>query len=206
MRMSTGKRHPLLLYTRLFAMLRVPALLIAGLCGGLWWFALRIPLLSSDLAQGALLIAAGLCGLLFLYTLVGPLLSYVRCYPKYLLVSTPLYRLAISYSRIRTTRPVLFNPTGIRWSQERFLQPFFGRTILALDLNRYPISEKWLRLWLNAFMFQPDSVGLLFHTKDWMALSRDIDTYRSQWKSRQAERHRAQAAETARGNPFTTRR
>lgn len=181
---SPGKRHPLLLNARLFAMLRPPAFFIALLCGVLWWFAASIPLLSSEPAQVALLVIIGLCGLLFLYTLIGPALAYVQCFPTYLLISTPLFRLAISYSRIRTVRPVQFTPRDLRWSQRRFLEPFLGMTVVSVDLKSYPIKEKWLRLWLNPYMFASDVTGLLFHTKDWMAISRDIDVHRAEWKTR----------------------
>ena len=182
---SAGKRRPLLLYARLFAMLRPPAFFIALFSGVLWWFApSRVPRLASELAQTALLLVTILCGLLFLYTLVGPALSYVQCFPTHLRVSTPLFRLAISYSRIRTVRPVQFAPRNIRWSQRRFLEPFLGMTVVAVDLKRYPMPEKLLRLWLNPYMFAADVTGFLFHTQDWMATSREIDVYRTEWKTR----------------------
>ena len=182
---AAGKKHRLLLYTRLFGVLRVPSLLIAVSCGLLWWFA-PAPF-DSDLAQAGLLVVAVICGLLFSYALVGPALSYVQCLPKYVCVRTPLYRLVISYSRIRTVRPILFSPAGLRWSQRSFVEPFVGRTFVALDLSRYPLSERWLRLWLNEFMFDKDFTGLLFVTEDWMALSRDIDVHRSEWKTRHVQ-------------------
>ena len=181
---ASGKRHPLLLYARVFAMLRPPAFFIALLCGGLWWFAPRIPLFSSELAQGLLLVVIVLCSLLFLYTLVGPALAYVQCRPTHLLVSTPLFRLAVSYARIRTVRPVKFVPPNLGWSQRRFLEPFLGMTAISVDLKNFPLNEKLLRLWLNPYMFANDVTGLLLLTQDWMATSRDIDVYRTEWKTR----------------------
>jgi hypothetical protein len=181
---ASGKHHPLLLYARLFAMLRPPAFFIALLCGVLWWFAPRIPLFSSELAQVLLLVVIVLCSLLFLYTLVGPALSYVQCRPTHLLVSTPLFRLAISYARIRNVRPVKFVPPKLGWSQRRFLEPFLGMTVVAVDLKSFPLNEKLLRLWLNPYMFGGDATGFLLHTKDWMATSRDIDVHRTEWKTR----------------------
>jgi hypothetical protein len=192
--MAPGKRHPLLLYARLFAMLRPPAFFIALLSGVLWWFAPGVPLLSSDLAQTALLAVAGLCALLFLYTLVGPRLSYAQCFPSHLRVSTPLFRLAISYSRIRTVRPVQFAPHRLGWSQRRFVEPFLGMTAVAVDLKSYPLGERWLKLWLNPYLFASDSTGLLFHLKDWMAFSRDIETYRTEWKMRHQQKPPASPA------------
>jgi hypothetical protein len=181
---SPGKRHTLLLYARLYGMLRWPSLLIALLCGGLWGFAPGVPLLASELAQASLLIISGVCGLLFLYALAGPRLSYVQCHPKYLRVSTPLFRVAISYSRIRTTRPVKFTPGRLPFTQGRMVDPFRGHTILALELMSYPMSEGVLRRMLSPFMFSASFKGLQFIVTDWMGLARDIDAYRDSWKIR----------------------
>lgn len=188
-----GKRHRLLLYARLFAMLRWPALLITVLCAGLWWFAPRLPMLASDLAQAGLAIIALSCGVLFLYALVGPALSYVQCRPNHLRVSTPLFRLAISYSRIITTRPIQFLPGKLPFSQQRLVEPFIGHNAVLVDLSAYPIPEAWLRLWFNQFMFHPHARGLVLHVAEWMTVSRDIDSYRGQWKARRAERTRQPA-------------
>ena len=165
-------------------MLRPPAFFIALLCGVLWWFAPGIPLFSSELAQFLLLVVIALCGLLFLYTLVGPFLAYVQCRPTHLLVSTPLFRLAVSYARIRNVRPVKFTPPQLGWSQRRFLEPFLGMTVVSVDLKSFPLSERLLRLWLNPYLFSGDSTGFLLLTKDWMATSRDIDVHRTEWATR----------------------
>jgi hypothetical protein len=179
-----GKRHTLLLYTRLYGMLRWPALLIAGLCGGLWWFAPGVPMLASNLAQACLFIIAGVCGLLFVYAWLGPRFAYVQCHPKYLRVSTPLFRVAISYNRIRTTRPVKFTPGQLPFTQGRMVDPFRGHTILGLELMSYPLSESTLKRMFTPFMFSDSFKGLQFVVTDWMGLAREIDSYRDNWKIR----------------------
>jgi hypothetical protein len=199
--MAAGsKRHRLLLYTRLFGMMRWPTFLIAVLSGVLWWTAADVPWLANELSEWGLLGITIVCGLLCLYAVVGPLFSYVQCFPKYLVVNTPLYRLVISYSRIRTVRPVKFAPGKLTWSQEQFLEPFVDRTVVMVDLNGYPVGEKWLRIWLSRFMFTSEATGLLFLTQDWMALSREIETYRGEWKS-----SRIQRAQSPTINPFARR-
>jgi len=146
----------------------------------LWWYALLVPPLSSELAQAALLVAGSTAALFFLYSLLGPRLAYVQCFPTHVRINTPLYRLIISYSRVRTGRPVQFNPRRrLSGSQKDILRPFLGQTVLALDLNGYPVGEKWLRFWLPPFMFPDNFTGLLFHVKDWMALSQEVDSFRS---------------------------
>src|SRR5258707_9732654 len=113
---KSDRRHTLLIYARLFSRWRVPALLITLVFVALAWLApgpLAAEIIRAFLAVGA---AAGL--LLFIYSWVGPRLSYVQCRPTHLRVSTPLFRLAISYSRIYTARPTPFEPAQVSWSQE----------------------------------------------------------------------------------------
>jgi hypothetical protein len=180
---TARRRHPLLVYQRLYAAWRSPALLIALLCGLLWWLA--PPPLDGLLFQ-VLLPAAGVVALLlYVYALAAPRLTYVECRPTHLLLSTPLYRLAVSYARIRTTRPVLFSLEGVRGSRRWLAAPFAGQTALAVDLRAYPVSRRFLRLWLNEFVVPDDLLGLLLLTPDWMALSRDIEVARTHWKESQ---------------------
>jgi len=183
-----GKRHYLLIYRRQLEQYRWPALLAALAFGMLWWFS-PPAIVSNDpnfsLFMQAVLLIAALAGVALLaYATWGPKQAYVQCQPTHLRVSTPLLRFNISYSRIRTCRPLKFAPAQLTSAQRHLVEPFLGRTAVVIDLNSYPLNEKWLRLWLNRFMFPSDSRGLVFVTDDWMALSRDIDTHRAQWKTR----------------------
>ena len=150
--------------------------------GAVWW--LNVPPMDTQVIRSGLLATLVVSGLLYLYTALGARLCYVQCRANHLLVSTPLYRLAVSYRRIQTTRPVLFAPADVRWTKQWLVQPFVGRTALAVDLNGYPVSRGFLRLWLNEFVLPKDLMGLLLVTPDWMTLSRDIDTHRGEWKTR----------------------
>ena len=197
-----GKRHRLLLYARQFSRLRAPTLLIAILSFILWWYAQLRPALSPELVQTAIALAAGLSALLFLYSLFAPGQAYIQCFPNYLRVNTPLFRMVISYSRIRTVRPVQFAPANLRGGERSFLQPFLGQTVIAIDLNGYPVGERMLRFFLNKHLFLAESTGLVFHTRDWMALSREIESYRSVWKTSRFESSRP---DTPSINPFSMR-
>jgi hypothetical protein len=179
------RRHPLLLYARLFALWRAPALLVTLLCGALAWWAPG-PFNTLEV-RAALATLSGVSLLVFFSALVGPRMAFVQCRPSHLLLSTPLLRLAISYNRIRTTRPILFDPARVRWSDQRVVEPFRGRTLLGVDLTRYPLSRRWLRFWLMRYLLPEESVGFQFLVPDWMALSRDIEGKRAEWKTSQRE-------------------
>jgi hypothetical protein len=182
---AATRRHPLLLYARLFALWRTPALLVAVLCGVMGFWAPG-PLDTVELRAG-LLGLSGISLLIFIYALLGPRLAFVQCRSNHLLLSTPLFRLAISYNRIRTTRPIPFDPPRVRWSDHRLVEPFRGRTMLGVDLTRYPLGRRWLRFWLMDYLLPSNFVGLQFLVPDWMALSRDIEGQRAEWKTRQRE-------------------
>jgi hypothetical protein len=193
--MPSSPKHPLLIYRRLFSAWRTTALLIAVTSVPLWWLA-PAPVNTLWL-QAAFLTLTVVAGVLFVYTLVGPALSYVQCLPNHLLLSTPLYRLAISYRRIQTTRPVPFAPQGVRWTKRWLAESFAGQTALAVDLNGYPVERRFLRLWLNEFVLPQDLLGVLLLTPDWMHLSREIEAHRGAWKTHRKDAGRDQ-------NPLTS--
>jgi hypothetical protein len=188
---TSNRRHPLLIYVRLFARWRTPALLlaIAFLVLVVW----APGPLADDVLRLALLAGAVDSLLLFIYSVLGPRLSYVQCRPTHLLVSTPLFRLAISYNRIHTARAVPFEPPNVSVAQESLVGPLRGMTMLALDLNGYPVARRWLKLLLNPFLLPDKFLGLQLLVPDWMALSRDIEVRRGQWQMRDRDRSKGDA-------------
>lgn len=202
-----GKRYPLLLYQRLFESLRSRALLLAALAYVLWLIAVDIPLLAPR--DWLLLVVVALAGLLFLFSYIGPKLAFVQCRPKFMLVSTPLYRIALSYGRMRSARPTDFTESypidSQKWSQRRFLRSLFkyadaGQlTAIEVELKKFPFSERWLRLWMSRYMFAVKSDGLLLLVRDWMSLSREIEDYRGAYVRRRTARRRPKGQSI---NPF----
>ncbi|MBI3760298.1 MAG: hypothetical protein HY260_00335 [Chloroflexi bacterium] len=188
-RAKPGRRYRLLLYERLYAMIRWPCLLIAIATFALWWYAPGVTFLASR--GDWLLTVAILTGLLFLASLVARYLSFVQCFPNFVRIQTPLYRVVISYQRVTQVRPIIFKemypPSKQRWSQRRFLEPFFGLTAVGINLTGYPLSERWLRLWLNDYTFTRDIPGFMFLVGDWMSLSREIDGYRDRWLTKKLQ-------------------
>ena len=180
---ANARPHRLLLYERQFSFWRAPALLLTLLAAGLSWFAPG-PLDTLQI-RVALAAVAALALLLYIYAVFAPRQAYVQARPNYLLLSTPFFRLNISYSRIRTTRPIPFDPGQAGWADGRLVAPFRGRTQLAVDLNRYPISRRWLRFFLMSYLLPNNFLGFQFVVADWMALSRDIEGQRAEWGARQ---------------------
>ena len=188
---NSNRRHSLLIYIRLFARWRTPALLLVIMFLALAAWAPGA--LAEDVARLALLTGGLASLLLWGYSLLGPRLSYVQCRPTHLRVSTPLFRLAISYNRIITSRPVPFEPAQVGAGQEAIVAPLRGMTMLALDLNGYPVARRWLKLLLNSFLLPDKFMGLQLLVPDWMALSRDIEVHRTQWQMRDHDRSKGDA-------------
>jgi len=199
-----GRRFRLLLYKRLYDSLVWPLALIMILLAVLWWFAPFIPWLAPF--EDLVLYSEGLCALLLLGLALAHPLSFVQCRPDHLRIQTPIFRLAISYGRLHTVRPVKFSEQypaeHQHWSQRRFLEPFFGLTAVAVTVRSYPIDLKWLKIWLNDYLFTRDAPGFLFVVDDWMTLSREIDVYRDHWRDRKSHAPQAGAYSM---NPFIDR-
>jgi len=105
-------------------------------------------------------------------------------------LSTPFFRLNISYSRLRTTRPIPFDPRPAPWTDAHIIDPFRGRTQVAVDLLHYPISMRWLRFFLMRYVLGNNFVGFQCLVADWMALSRDIEGQRAEWGGRKQTKQR----------------
>ena len=207
-KLQSGRRYPLVLYERLFETLRGRALLLAVLTYGLWLVAVDIPFLAPR--DWLLLIIIAIAGFLFLFSYFGPALSFVQCRPDYLLVSTPLYRMTLSYGRIRNVRPTNFtesyNIEQQKWSDRRFLRSLLRYTdagqltAIEIELKKFPLPKRWLQLWLNRYMFSVKIDGLLLLTRGWMNFSRDVESYRGEYRYRRAKGRLPKAGPSI--NPF----
>jgi len=98
---------------------------------------------------------------------------------------TPFLRLNISFRRMRSAHPALlqqlFPPQSAKWAQRRFLEPFYGKTVLVIELKGYPLSPFLLRLFLPEQMFSTRSEGLVILTDDWMKFSTELDSMHGNW-------------------------
>ncbi len=190
-RRRRGKRYPLLIYRRLFSLYAGPLVMLflvsaAPLGATFVW---ELPRLQP--IRWTLVIIAVISILLLLALFVARWLAFVRCRTNSLLIQVPLYQVVISYGRIRLTRPVefarIFPPRGQTWSQRRFLESLWGRTVIVVETKGLPLPRWWLRLWLSKYLLLPHDSGFVFAVEDWMGLSQEIDSFRSNWLLRRKE-------------------
>jgi hypothetical protein len=188
---KAGRRQILLLYERMMDRLwRVT--LPLGLLMLAWWYwggrvffaPLEPPLDIITISCAAALI---FISFFFIFT---RRMAYVQAREDHLRLVTPFINLKVSYHRVLSLHPVnfiqLFPPQESSWSQRRFLEPFYGRTALALELTKLPMSRAFLRLFFAPQMFLPTTVGFVLLVDDWMELSTEIDSRIGKWRQNQA--------------------
>jgi hypothetical protein len=191
----TGKRHPLLMYRRVWDRIWLASSSFGILLLILWWQAGsgKIPIIRTAdniwiLMGGAVALGLGFFGFL------ARNMSFVKPYNTYLRLATPFLRMNISYRRLRSVRPVhiaqLFPPKEQSWAGQQFLAPFYGQTAVSIELNDYPISPRLLRIFLPTQIFIPQGTGFVLIVNDWMKLSAELDSFRGAWEERQRSKSR----------------
>jgi hypothetical protein len=190
---KSGARYALLLYRRTMDRVWKNTLVLGVILLALWY----LPLLpdrslgwisSKDLLLAGAIVVLALCAFAFL----GRSMVYVQAMYDHLRLVTPFLRLNVSYRRITSTHPVmiqqLFPPQASGWAQRRFLEPFYGKTAILIELSGYPLNPTLLKLFLPAQMFSPRSTGLVILVSDWMQFSTEFDTLVGNWLQSQKNR------------------
>jgi hypothetical protein len=194
---KSGKRFRLVIYERMWQRWAWPCILVAPTSVILWWFAPRISILYRPFRLLALVPALASL-IILIYTYLAQRLAWVQCRPGHLRIQTPIYPLAVSYSRVKGVRPStlaqVFDPAKEKAARRNWLRPYWGRTVLIVDLSKYPFSRMWLRLWFSPYLLTPNTAGFVFLVEDWMTLSRQLDDFRTGWDMRRAERRQATLA------------
>jgi len=171
-----------------------PCILIVLASCVLWWFAPRISIIYRPW-NSLTLIPALVSLILLAYTYLARRLSWVQCRANHLRIQTPFYPLAISYSRVKGARPnpfhKVFDPREEKQARLRWLRPYWGKTVIVVELSKYPMGRAWLRLWFSPYLLVPDAPGFVFLVEDWMSLSRQVDDFRIDWEARRAARRQA---------------
>ena len=179
------KRFPLLIYThigrrwgRLGAWLAILSLLL--------WFVLPRMVAPGPMRHLALVpVVVG--GLIWLYGYAARKMAYVQCFPNKLRIQTPIYPLVISYRRIAGTRPAqlnkVFDPHD-KAARRAWPVKYWAMTAIVVELTKFPVSEKWLRLWFNRYLFWAEGTGFVLLVEDWMSFSQQLDGNRAAYQAR----------------------
>ena len=191
-RKSAGTRFPLLISVPVFEMVRWPVLFLSAGCYLAWMHSSNIPFFIARTSLWGFAFVT--LSFIALFSVVAPRLAYVQCRPGYLLLSAPLYRMAISYRRINDVGLADFSEFYLRseqgWISRLILKKLFRRshggrlTVVYLELTSLPLPFTWLRLWFSRYVFTVDENGLLLMVRDWMLLKREIEIYRKACRSK----------------------
>jgi hypothetical protein len=193
---TTGKRHPLLIYRRRTdpawqTALGLGLIVVVGqqLSGQVLPYVGLLPFLPSPFDEMLLVSGLGLV-VVGLFLLLGSRLAYTQARPDHLRVATPFTRIKISYRRVRSIHPAniaqLFPPENLRGSARSFLEPFLGRTAVAIELNSLPLSQGSMRFFLGTHSLFPRGTGLILLVPDWMSLSTELDSIYGNWRQGQS--------------------
>ena len=136
--------------------------------------------------------------LLGIFFIILKQFAYVQPFPTYLKLVTPFMRVNISYKRIKKTLPTemhyLFPRKSLSgWMQDIFA-PLANKTALVMELNGYPISPRVLRMFLARFFFKDKTPHLVILVKDWMSLSTEMDSMRTDTGPRPPEQRKRSKA------------
>ena len=192
---KAGSRHILLIPQRAMGRLWKPSFLVGILLAVILWQSKKGNSILANLDNEYLLFAGMIFSLLFgVFTLAARNMNYVQAYPSQLRLVTPFLKLKISYKRIQSSHPVQFGqiypPSEMKKAQLRALKPFLNKTALSVRLSDYPLSQRFLRLFLPQQVFLPSEKGFLFVVKDWMALSTEIDSRAETWRTHASRQKR----------------
>jgi len=178
-RKQSGRRYRLLYQQRFQEMVFWPAILIIAVTTGLvvW----QPPKLAAY--HGLFVLTLAITGLVVILTYLYRLRAYVRCREHDLIVQLPFYRLTIPYAEIQKSRPAelfrLFPPADQRATENNFLEPLLGHTVLVVEVSGLPGPAKQLRLWMSKYMLSPDHIGLVLAVRDWIGFDTEMEELRA---------------------------
>lgn len=121
--------------------------------------------------------------LLWIYYALLVSRASIQVRPKSLRLQGPLYAFNISYGRIHSVTSAHigqhYPKDTLKGREKAVLEPVYTTTCVFIELTSYPKSLRWLRLWFPRYLFGTSRPGLICAVPDWIALSRDVETYRT---------------------------
>jgi hypothetical protein len=180
----------LLFYRRTMDRIWKATLALGVLLIAVSFFSLLRPTQMLGMASDAwLFVTAAVALALSIFAFFARFIAYVQAQPDSLKIVTPFLRFHVSYKRMRSVRPTLTQqvfPPENRAGRCGFLEPFYGKTVLVVELKGFPISPGLLKLFLPDSMFARTTTGLVLLVPDWMQLSTDIDSFRGTWLQKES--------------------
>lgn len=179
---AEGKRHRILFIRHSLTRISRNYFFVLIILLILWWVAPYAPGFFRPpndiyLLWGSIVLAIGMLLALFFRSR-----AFVQARKRHVLIKIPLFRLRIPYERIENVRMVMFRDLyekkKLGWAQKRFLSYYFPKTVVTINLNRFPISEGLARLFLPGYLFIPRDKGrgLVIHTKYYLDFSTEVDS------------------------------
>lgn len=156
----------------------------------LWWIAPHLSQFGQRYAPAGFVVAiAG--AFIVIYTFLARR-AHISCHKNNFVVHTPLYPVAFSYRRIEMIRPVefrsIFPPEREKTARWRLYKDIWGKTVVVVTIEGYPVPLWWLRLWFHPYLLHPKESALVLPVDDWMGLSRSLETLRTRWKETRRQR------------------
>jgi hypothetical protein len=185
-----GRRHILLIYQRMMDRLWRVTLPLGILMLAWWNWGGRIFFAPLEPPIDIITLSCAIVLIFFsFFFIITRHMAYVQARQDHLRLVTPFINLKVSYQRVLSIHPVnfiqIFPPREATWSQRRFLEPFYGKTALAVELTKLPLSRNFLRLFFAPQMFLPTMPGFVLLVEDWMELSTEIDSRMGRWRQDQ---------------------
>ena len=194
-----GRRYPLLVYREMLNRWWPELFWLGiGLLGLAWLtrFVAPDPLDAWRWRWLMWLSAAPLFAALLLFVMRG--IAYIRPYPTFIQIVTPLLRFNISYKRLRkyTTSEMraIFPPSKRMpgWKRE-VVGKFAGKTAIVLELSGWPLKPWMLKIFLSSLFFRDTTPHFVILVNDWMRLSLEIESMRTGGGTQQQNRPRNQS-------------
>lgn len=192
---KAGTRHPLILYRHFWSRIWKATLILAVFLVGIWATAeyFQVDLLGLQARPWVLL--GALASLLFtLVALLARRLSYVQVRSDHLRVVTPFFPVRFSFRRVIASRASgliqVFPPQDSNWARRRFLDPYYGHTVIIVEFKGTPMPPSILRAFLSGYVFLDKPPRVVLVVEDWMKLSTELDSFMGAWRQEIAhQRH-----------------
>lgn len=182
---KAGKRHPLLIYTRMMDRWWPPVFWIgAGMLALAWWRYQDVYVRLTAPWQWMVLGGAGALALVAALLMLAMRKSaYVRAFADHFVLATPFLRMKVSYRRIRQTTTanmgMIFPTRRMSFLRRETIEPLLSRTAVIVDLNALPMPRSTLHLFLSPFFFRDRTPHLVILVADWMRFSSELESMRA---------------------------